>query len=414
MGVYEKYKRRFNDGIYRSGNDRLTIGEIVKIDSDNTMNETWWNDPQSQIGYLYDWYHDDNKTILRNLRPKDDLKKIPIDVKFIKNTYQSLDKDIVTRHLLLRPGQKCNVDYYNDLFERQYDARFPVGLYIDLVDSSGQYNRWLVVRIADYHDGQFPKYEVLPCDYVFQYVYKGIKYNVAGCLRSQSSYNSGVWTDYRITSIEDQQKFLVPMNRDTEKIFYNQRMIIDVNVETEPRTWVVTKINRLQSNGVCMVTLAQDLFDTSRDYIEKDDYGHIVGKWADWFPKDLYSLPSQDIIDNSILPDYYMKLSYAGIKPVIKIGGSYKTITAKFYDKHDNEINDIFIDGWNIYIDGVNIDDIENNPILVNNSEMDDSLSLNIIRIKYVGSDDYLGKLLKIVAVKGGLSAEQSFEIVGL
>lgn len=187
MGVYEKFKSIYTDNNYRSGLKRMTIGEMTKIQSDNTMNDTWWNDPASQVAYLYDYYHDDYKTQLRDLNPKEDSNKIPIDIKFIVATHQSYDKDIVTKHMMMRPHQKCNVNYYKEMFVDTYSAIFPVGLYIDIADENGQYNRWIVARISDFYDPQFPKFELLPCDYVFQWIYDGKKYNMAGTLRSQSS-----------------------------------------------------------------------------------------------------------------------------------------------------------------------------------------------------------------------------------
>lgn len=192
MGVYEKFKALYTDSNYRSGLGYMTVGEKAKIQSDNTMNDTWWNDPASQVAYLYDYYHDDHKTQLKNLNSKNDPKKIPIDIKFIISTHQSYDKDVVTRHIQLRPHQQCNVNYYGELFENAYSAIFPVGLYIDIIDAEGRYNKWLVVRISDYYDPQFPKYDVLPCDHVFQYVYKGKKFSISGVRRSQNSYNPNI------------------------------------------------------------------------------------------------------------------------------------------------------------------------------------------------------------------------------
>ncbi len=46
---------------------------------------------------------------------------------------------------------------------------------------------------------------------------------------------SGIWTDHITTTTEDQYKFAVPLNRDTEKLYYNQRIIIDNKVLSEPR-----------------------------------------------------------------------------------------------------------------------------------------------------------------------------------
>ena len=96
-----------------------------------------------------------------------------------------------------------------------------------------------------------------------------------------------VWLDYKIQSVEDQQKFAVPMTRDTETLFYNIRMIVDTKVETEPRSWLISKVNRISPNGICRVTLAQDIFNPHTDYIEKDEDGNIVGLWADYYKSNI-------------------------------------------------------------------------------------------------------------------------------
>lgn len=67
------------------------------------------------------------------------------------------------------------------------------------------------------------------------------------------------------------------MARETETLFYNIRMIIDAKVESEPRAWLISKINRISPNGICRVTLTQDIFDQHKDFIEKDGNGNIVG-----------------------------------------------------------------------------------------------------------------------------------------
>jgi len=41
-------------------------------------------------------------------------------------------------------------------------------------------------------------------------------------------------------------------------------MIIDsnlYNVDSEPRAWLISKVNRISPDGIVRVTLAQDLFD---------------------------------------------------------------------------------------------------------------------------------------------------------
>lgn len=140
---------------------------------------------------------------------------------------------------------------------------------------------------------------------------------------------------YRIETIEDQQKFILPLCRETEKLYYNQRLIVDGKVLTEPRCWHITKINRLAPNGLAMVTLAQDLFDEHKDYIELNDSGNVIGMWADYYsdpviPSDYDSTPESPETDYGII-------SCSGNNE-IKVGGSYKKFTINFYNEEGIEI----------------------------------------------------------------------------
>ena len=76
------------------------------------------------------------------------------------------------------------------------------------------------------------------------------------------------------------------MNEYTETVYYNLRALIDSNLyndDSEYRAWLVSKVNRISTKGICNVTLAQDTFNQHTDYIEKDDEGNIIGAWADYW-----------------------------------------------------------------------------------------------------------------------------------
>lgn len=311
---------------YRRLLGQKTNGQVRKEQSDDIMNTTWWEDIQSRVGYLYDYYHDKSITRLEDMKSDEDDYKIPIDIKFVMSSSQTYDKDQVTFHIQLRPGQSCNVSYYEEVFKKRYDATFPIGLYIDIPDERGIFNRWLIVDKANYNTTQFPTFEVLKCDKVFQWIMDDYKIQCAGVLRSQNSYNSGIWSDNVTTITEDQYKFAVPLNRDTEKLYYNQRIIIDNKVLTEPRTWQITKINRIAPNGINRLTVAQNHFDEDRDYVEFDDDGNVIGMWADYLvsqiePKD----PDAHDVDVATI-------TYLNNTPNIKVGGGYKKYIIEFED----------------------------------------------------------------------------------
>ena len=381
--------------IYRKLHDGTT-GQERKRQSDKIMDFTWWNDIQSRVAYLYDYYHDDYKMQLDDLDSSNDPKKIPIDIKFVQSSSQTYEKDYVTYHLQLRPEQECNVEYYNELFQQRYNATFPIGLYIDIPDEQGKYNKWLVVDKANYNVTQFPTFEILRCDKVFQYIVDRKKYEIAGVLRSQSSYNSGVWRDYHIETIEDQQKFCVPINRDTEKIYYNLRMIIDTGVLSEPRTWKITKINRIAPNGIIRATLAQTHFNPNTDYIEIGEDGNVIGMWADYYVENTTAEPTDAIQpqNNNIIAT----INYAG-NSTIRLNGGYKKLTVNF-TKGDEPI-DFMFGQWQYFVDNIDVSDLitysstelEENEIKFKISSKDLTYGGKTLVVKYIVNDDIQASL---------------------
>ena len=383
---------------FKKMNGGLTVGQNHKTESDIIMEATWDNDIDTRIAYFYDFYHDDHITQLNDLNPAEDQKKIPITIKFIAHTKQTLSKDFISYHLQLRPSQSEDViPYYKEVFQERYGATFPIGLYVDIPDNKGRYNRWLVVSQADYNDVQFSDFELLRCDYIFQWVIDGKKMQMAGVLRSQNSYNAGVWQDYRVESPEDQQKCLLPLTRETEKLFYNQRMIIDNKVLTEPRAWVITKPNRISNKGICGLTFAQDVFDPHRDYIEKDADGNIIGMWADYYTD---GVAPEDQTDFS---DITCEVSVVGNKR-IKIDGGYKRLSVQFYK--NGEPSEYKEGDWSYTVDGTDV------SLLI--EEVTDGLKENERSIRFIGTDDYIGKILTVKFTAGTVSDDIELSITGL
>lgn len=378
-------------------------GHARKLQSDMIMEYTWDRDIQSLPCYLYDCYHDDEKDKVRNLNSLKSKTKTLIQTKYIVNAYQSDDKDQVSYHIQFKPSQKCNVPYYYDVFESRYDSLFPLGLYIDIPDQQGIYNRWLVTEKANYYNPQFITWSILPCDYKFQWIFENKKYEMWGVLRSQNSYNSGIWTDYKITTLEDQQKFILPLNRDSEKLYHNQRMVIDARVESQPITWCVSKIKRLAPNGLVRITLAEDRFDQHHDYIERDTSGNIIGMWCDYFNSDI-DINNPELEEKNI----HTEISYSGTKSELKVGGSYKTFTVSYFDNNSELLEKTDIKPWSFTIDGKDFDTDALLKIIYPSST--NKLEENQIKVKFIGSDDYLGS---IICIKND-SAILEVKIVGI
>ena len=378
-----------------------TQGRAHKGKSDMIMDATWMRDIQAQTAYIYDYYHDlrsDEKFKLDDLHPDSDEFKTPLDIKFIRHSKQTYDKDQVTFWLEMRPGQECNLDYYDDVLGNRYDALFPIGCFVDIIHDDKKYHKWLIVDKANWNGNQFPTFEILKCDKLFQWIHDGKKYQCAGVLRSQNSYNSGIWNDYRITTVEDQQKFAVPMTRETETLFYNHRMIIDAKVEAEPRVWLISKINRISPNGICRITLTQDTFDQHADYIERDDDGNIIGMWANYNSSVIE--PTPVIPDEPI--DFTAIVSCSG-KHQLKIGGSSKTLAVTFYTA-DGEVADYQPGEWSYLVDDEDI-----TSLLTITPVSDDK-----IKIIFNGDDNYINKILTVTFTSGDISASLDLEILPL
>jgi hypothetical protein len=210
--------------------------------------------------------------------------------------------------------------------------------------------------------------------------------------------------------VEDQTKAALPLNEVTETIFYNKRLLIDsalYNKDSEPRAWLVSKVNRTNPNGILILTAAQKSFDQHADYIERDEDGRVIGMWADWFkseitPKDIILEEEQEFIPGNPIT---ATLSSSG-KPQVKIGGSTKTLTIDFF-RNGIPMEVLPIDSWVVTIDGETIADELWELKAVSTSD-------NKYRFKFLGDDTFIGKVLNIQITSGEVSASVDLEILPL
>ena len=179
--------------------------------------------------------------------------------------------------------------------------------------------------------------------------------------------------------MENQTKAALPLNQVSEAIFYDKRMILEpLGIETEPVVWKVSKVERASSNGVLMLTFAQDLYDEHKDFIERDTSGKIIGKWADYYG-DWVEPTSSDPVPTITK---YVKMSYKGVQNFqLKVGGSNRTFLVQYYDEHDNPI-DYDSGVWSVTIDGKNADK------LISITPVRDGE----VKVKVIGDDSLIGK----------------------
>lgn len=343
-------------------NGAKTIGQIYKEESDFLMEQTFENDIATKVCYLYDFAHDDQPE-LKDHMTYENTTKTRVDAKFIVKSYQSVDKDLVDYYIMFRPSQKMEFSeddelfYYEKDFRKRYKAEFPIGLYCDIPDDRGIYRKWLIV--LNEPANQFPKFLILPINYQLMWIEKNgqqrIKRKMWAVLKSQNSYNSGLWTDLRFTSQENQDKVWLPINNITDKIWYtndastNMRVLVSAPTE-HPIAWNISKVENAQPFGLQKLTLYQDFFDQHRDYIEKDFDGNITGLWADYFDSEI--TPTDPSTPTT--PPSSITARISASTSTIKVGGSYKNLTANLFNDSNEDITTEYADAtftWTCNID---------------------------------------------------------------
>lgn len=348
-------------------NGAKTIGQIYKEQSDWAMEQTWDNDEQSKLCYIYDWKHDDSPNMNIGMT-YENTTKTPIDAKILVSKYGSIDKDSPTLQCQFKPSQKEYFTEEDDLFymeeyrkKYQLDDIF-VGMYLDVPDKKGVYHRHLIC-MKDVEQN-FQKYFLLPCDYLLQWVQtkadKRYRRSMWCVLKSQSSYNSGIWVDNVTASQQNQELLFIPTNEVSDTIYYvsesdenNQRLIVDVpNYSIEnwtPNTWVVSKVERVNVRGRTKLTLYQKPFNSNTDYIEKDENGIITGLWANYFDG---TAPTDPSIPTT--PPSSITARISASTSTIKVGGSYKNLTVNLFNDSNEDITTEYTDAtftWTCSVD---------------------------------------------------------------
>ena len=343
-------------------NGAKTIGQIYKEQSDFLMEETWDNDIQSKICYIYDFYHDDQPRLAEGMT-YENTTKTRIDAKFIVKSYQSMDKDQVDYYIQFKPTQKTHFSEGDELyyFETDYRQKYHndnfIGLFIDIPNDENIYEKWMILRTEPAN--QFPKYLILKCNYELMWIENNgtekIKRRMWSVLKMQSSYNSGLWTDSRFTSQENQDKIWLPLNPITEKIWYTNESSKNMRVLVSSFTdnaiaWQISKVENAQPLGVQKLTLYQDFFDQHRDYIEKDADGNIIGMWANYFDSEI--APTDP--DTPTTPPSSITAKISASTSTIKVGGSYKNLTVNLFNDSNEDITTEYADAtftWTCSID---------------------------------------------------------------
>lgn len=342
--------------MFDSFRDRMMVqggqmGKALKRQSDMIMDATFPRDIAFRKCYLQDkdtifpeqtiWSYKQAKDVYTG-RAEYDPKELkgfsPIDAKWLLHTYLSISKsDAVDMYLEFRP----NVHGMN--------PNIRVGAYVFIPNDLGKYELWMIVQRDD--RPQFPQFYVLKCDLLLKWYishddvpnYEGVHMDIGSYFtwaiaRTQSSYNSGVWTDYLTTSPENTKLAWVPTNDDTRTITYNHHFTISDNPYNR-MGWEVSKRDDTAPIGVTKLTFKQEQavetlddpswVNTITDKLSDTEHGINYDFFQPRTNDVVQHTPADEqIADNSII-------SFSGVKPNLKCGGSYKTYTANFYQNEE-------------------------------------------------------------------------------
>ena len=276
--------------------------------------------------------------------------------------------------------------------------------------------------IANEIGNKFIKYLILPANYRFTWVETNgnsrIIRRVWGATRSQNSYNSGLWTDTYTTSVENQFKAMLPLNPITERLFYigddnqNQRLIISAMTDN-PRVWKVSKCEDMLMGdfGLMRLTFVQVAFNRSVDFVDygaknPDGSNDVYAMYADYYESSV--TPHEEALPTPSLTTCVLSASTG----TIKVGGSYKTITATFYDSTGADITDTYLSelstsSWSFFIDG---NEVETGNLI---TVLEQSVP-NKIKVKFTNDASYLSKILQIRCTVGEIAGQIDLEVTSL
>ena len=316
-----------------------THGQQLKAMADMVMQQAFDTDIGTKQCYIYDYYHDDQfDEGLYGYNPALSKTKVKVDLRFIVKAYKSAAKDDPEYHIMFKPDFWNNLDLKTDeklqWFNQYSDLgiRFPVGLYVDIPNDKGVYQKWLIFYDEDAN--QFPKFGVMKCNYLFTWIKDdGIhryKRKMWGVERTQNSYTSGTWQGHVMNVLDEQGKFWLPWNKISSEIKHDMRFFISM-LQDEPYVYKASKIKNTTPTGILTVTIEQDRFNADSDYVNLET-GEM---YADYYSSTVVPEEVPVIKEEEVITDI---LSIEAKTYSIRINGGSKIVYAKILDKDGNDV----------------------------------------------------------------------------
>lgn len=344
-------------------------GEARRRNSQKIMDASWMRDAATKPVYV--------KWVDSGLPVVDDYD-IPVYAKFNVKSYHNITGDEIAYLLQFR---------LEDIKAR---PDIKVGSYVQIYNEMDEPEWWLIVHYDD--RTQFRQFSILKCTWIYKWVSnasgKRVIYQCLGAPRKQNSYNSGVWLDYTMQVVENQDVFWVPTNDDTKTLLYDTRIMKSEAGRYPPIVYKISKVEDTATQGITKFTMTQEQFDPARDNVEL-----MICNYYEYAVQP--ELPETEEIPS--IGDF--EITYSG-KPAVRAGGGYKKFTLK------------------TCIDGKIVDTTEDVVWSVNFGENQDKLecSANGSTFKIKCANDYslIGKTFVITATNKYSSKSLVVEVISL
>lgn len=344
-------------------------GEARRRNTQNIMDVSWMRDPATKPVYV--------KWVDSGLPLVDD-DDVPVYAKYNVKSYHNITGDEIAYLLQFR------------LDDMRNNPNIRVGSYVQIMNEMDEPEWWLIVHMDD--RTQFRQFSILKCTWTYKWVSrvngKRIIYNCLGAPRKQNSYNSGVWLDYTTQTVENQEVFWLPTNKDTKTILYDTKILKSSHGRYPPLRWTVTKIEDTATDGISGFTLAQDQFNPSVDNADL----MIADYWESAVEPELPELEETPTVT-------YHEITYSGT-PSVRAGGGYKKFRLK--TRVNGELVDTSEDvEWSVDFGG-------------KEDKLECSVSDNIFRVKCLDDYSLIGQTFTITAESEHSSKSIIVEVTSL
>lgn len=355
--MFEAYKNRMAQ---RGKN----VSEMLRMQSNMVMEQTWDRDPNYRQVYVVK---------VNSGLPEVTAEHKLIDTKFNIKTYSNITSDEPSYWMQFRHG------------EEKRHPEIDIGSYVYMEDEDGEWKWWMIQHLDE--RPAFRQYQILECNYTFKWITDGKIYSCLGIQRVQQSYNSGSWDGDRFTFVDNITSAIMPTNNDTLTIGYNHRFMITDPRRTIPLVWAVSKIEDSTPMGITEFKFTQETYSPTLDNKEL--------MLCNYYNSSI----EPEIPDMETELKATAAITYNGVAPTVKVGGSYKIFTPAFSDES------VTVDKWRISDENGDISaDTENYTIQYDGQKLKLKVAQNYSLIKKV--------LIVQVFGTDGSTAELKVEVI--